>query len=308
MTTESKPTGALAGVAVRLAAAWILTGGFFKLFLGTPADLPPSTRLLDDLVLTYQVYIAIELSVGFLAMLRPKAAWWLVAGALVVFEAVLLQQMAAGADSCGCFGSKVTMEPWKMAAIDGALLLFVLVSRPWRMRAGGAPWWLALLLAAVGAALPFALTREVSEPGPEADGEESPAGKTPIGRGYVSFPVESWVGQSVYDTPLAKWVTGGVEALPSEGLWIFYRWTCDHCAKHLEELTYQPPDTPFLTLILLKEPQDNEANKKVHVMPAGDHVIHASCPDKVDYILTTPAELWLEGGVIVKAVEGAGGE
>jgi hypothetical protein len=110
----------------------------------------------------------------------------------------------------------------------------------------------------------------------------------------------------IYDTPLAKWVTGGAEALPPDGLWVIWRATCDHCAKHLEDLTYDPPDAPLITLIQLKEPHDTEANRVVHVMPEGGHVIHATCPDSVDYVLTTPAELWLEGGTIVKAVEAAG--
>jgi hypothetical protein len=43
-------------------------------------------------------------------------------------------------------------------------------------------------------------------------------------------------------------------------------------------------------------------------MPEGGHVVHASCPDSVDYLVTTPAELWLEGGVIVRAEEGVGVE
>jgi hypothetical protein len=171
------------------------------------------------------------------------------------------------------------------------------------------------LLAAAGAALPFAYSREVTEPGPaNTNGVAGGGGGTPkagggaLGRGFVSLDIEKWVGKSVYDTPLAKWIDGGADALPTEGLWVLWRWTCDHCARHLERLVHNPADVPFVTLIRLKEPHDTEANRAVFLMPEGGNVIHATCPDTVEYILTTPGELWIEGGVIVRAVEGAGDE
>ncbi len=301
-----------AAFAVRLAALWILVGALFKLFLGTPADLPPVVlKWLGDDVLTYQLAIAIELAVVALAWLRPAQGFWLVAFTYLVFEAVLATQLASGAESCGCFGAKVPMPPLAMVAIDTLLLLFLLAGRPWRL-SGGAPWWLTLLFMALGAALPFLYSREVSAPPPPAAGGAAagPAatGSTPpkaaLGRGFVEFDVESWVGKTIDATPLAQWVEGGIDALPFEGPWVLYRSTCDHCAKHLEHLAQNPPDAPFLTLVRLKEPHDTEANRVVQVLPEGDNVLHAACPDSVDYLLTTPGELWLEAGVIVRAEEG----
>jgi hypothetical protein len=309
-TSRARGWTRFAPAAVRLAAAWILVGACFKLFLGTPADLPAVVRgLQDDVVLTYKLAIALELATVVLAMLRPGLGFWPVLGAYLVFEGILASQLAAGEASCGCFGSKVKLTPQQMMWIDSSLLALMLLTRPWKLGRGGAPWWLALLLMAGGVALPFAQNREVGAPPVPANGgaaSAKPGGK--VGRGYVVLDVEQWVGKTIDETPLAKCIEGGVEQLPFEGVWILWRMTCDHCARHFEHLAQTPPDAPFVTLVRLKEKQDTEANRQVTVLPEGDNVIQAQCPDTVDYLVTTPAELWLEGGVIVRAEEGVGDE
>ena len=80
MTDDTSRAGGwtrFAPAAVRLAAAWILVGACFKLFLGTPADLPAVVRgLWDGVGLTYRVVIAIELATVVLAMLRPALGFF----------------------------------------------------------------------------------------------------------------------------------------------------------------------------------------------------------------------------------------
>ncbi|MEM7309075.1 MAG: hypothetical protein AAF682_20495 [Planctomycetota bacterium] len=319
MTDDTNPKGrgtALAALAVRLAAAWILAGGLFKLFLGTPADLPEVVRgLLDDLVLTYQLAIAIEFAAAALAILRPGWGWPPIVAAYLIFEYVLITQMAAGAESCGCFGSKVPMPPWGMMAIDSALLLFMLVTRPWRLPRTGAPWIVVVLVAAAGVAAPFVVDREAEAPPPASEPGEAGSGEpgedTEAGgglRGFVELDVEDWVGQSIYDTKLAQWMEGDVYSLPGDGMWVLWRWTCDHCADHLQQLADAPPDVPFLVLVRLKEPGDTDANQSVFVKPAGDNVLEASCPDTVDYLITTPGELMVEAGTVVSGEQGVGSE
>ena len=115
---QADASPALPALAVRLAAAWVLAGALFKLFLGTPADLPPTVVDASPLGLaeTYRTAIGIELAVVFLALVRPGTAWPLVVGMYAVFEVVLGAQLAAGAESCGCFGSKVTLTPLQMSS------------------------------------------------------------------------------------------------------------------------------------------------------------------------------------------------
>ena len=304
---EMARRGGLAVGAVWLAAAWILAGGLFKLLAGSPADLPQVVLgLQDDVGLTYRLVIAIELVTVALALVRPAWGWLPVAGAYLVFEAVLISQLKAGEESCGCFGQDSPITPGMMMAIDTALLVLLLASRPWRIRNLGGPLWLAGLLMAVGAALPWVVNREVKVPaGGSGDGGGA---ADPAPEGFANLDVEKWVGQSIYDTTLAVALGDEIYNLPPDGLWILWRWDCSHCAEHLAELADNPPDAPFVVLVRLEQGHDTEANREVFAMPGGENVVEASCPDTMDYICQTPAELVLEGGVVVSAAEGVGAE
>lgn len=292
--------GALARGTVRLAGLWILAGALFKLFLGTPADLPATIRRLPlELGLTYNLAITAELCVAGLTLLRPRWAWLPLCAMLLVFDWVLVGQISAGETSCGCFGSAIPISPWTMLAVDTLLLAAILGARPWRPTArGGAGVVPLIAVAAVAVALPWLFDRQVGPGSVEADGQ-------PVRGAWLELDVESWVGRDVWDTPLAEHVD--VMTLPLDGLWIFWRQTCDHCAEHLAELARTETGERFVTLVQLRESHDTEANRVVHEMPAGPFVQHATLPDSLTYVITTPAEMVLEGGRIVEAHEGVGG-
>ena len=299
---EGSPLPALI---VRLAGLWILAGAGFKLFEGTPADLPPIVRNLPlELGLTYKLAIMIELSVAFLAFLRPRWAWLPLVGAFVAFDAILVGML--GEESCGCFGSNITLAPETMLAIDSTLLLGILASRPWsRMRRGGANVMVVAGAVALGCALPWLLDRQVStDAGGGKDTGEVVADGRPVKGGWLELDIENWVGQDIHDTPLAKYVD--FDALILEGLVVLYRNSCDHCADHLTQLAATEVGERMITLIRLEEPTDTEANRVVHLMPEGGFVQYGSLPDSITYILQTPGELVLENGKIVSATESAG--
>lgn len=301
MNDDKRPRHRWAASVVRLIGLWILAGAAFKLLWGTPNDLPPVVRDVPlELGLTYRLAIGIELCVAFLAFLRPRWAWPLTACVLLVFDAVLLTQL--GAENCGCFGSKISVPPWLMLAIDSALLVALLVTRPWSALARGGPNVVMLAGAcALGLALPWVLDRQSL---PSSIESNDPSQDEPrLGRSWVQLDVESWVGKDVWDTPLARWID--VTSLPLSGLWVLYRNTCDHCAAHLEHLADTEKGERFLTLVRLEEPADTEANRVVMRLPEGDFVQRASLPPTQDYVLTTPGELLLEDGRIVGAREGA---
>ena len=85
---------------------------------------------------------------------------------------------------------------------------------------------------------------------------------------------------------------------------MLYRWTCEHCADHLEEMVRNPPNAFFIVLVRMHEKHDNDENRMVYSMPEGEHVIHANMPASVEYVITTPGEIWVENGIITKASEG----
>lgn len=116
--------------------------------------------------------------------------------------------------------------------------------------------------------------------------------------GWQIFDVEDWVGMDVFETDLAAYLD--LAMLPLDGTWVFYRTTCDHCAEHMIDLMNAPPGKP-LALIRIPEPGDNEDNRVVHLMPAG---VQVELPAIVEYVLTTPADMEVEGGIVAGAREG----
>ena len=299
---KPKSGALLSTLVVAFAGVWLLAGGYFKLFKGSPSTLPPPVREFTEaiglnLVLAYKLTIAIEFCVFILAVLRPRLAWPLLIGALLTFVTILVPML--GEESCGCFGPDFPIAPKMMLIYDSTILLGILLTRPWsRLKKGGAHLILVGLLLAGGVALPWIFSRELTAP-VDLTSEEQPAE-----RPFVSLDIENWVGKEIWDTPLANVMDlSDPKAFP-QGLWVFYRSTCDHCAKHLIQLSNtEVGDRPIL-LIRLKEPADNEGNRAVHVKPVGDYVQEIELSDRVMYDMTTPADLILDAGVILSADEG----
>ncbi|MEM1449864.1 MAG: hypothetical protein AAF726_11130 [Planctomycetota bacterium] len=126
---------AFPGFALSLGVLWLLTGALYKLFDGSPNDLPPPVveRSPLDMFDTFRYAILVELAVVGLVLTVPRLGWVLLAGTFATFLAVLAPLAMEGAESCGCFGSNVTIKPWMMMAIDGGLLLVLLFSKPWTL-------------------------------------------------------------------------------------------------------------------------------------------------------------------------------
>jgi len=125
----------LAQIALSLGLLWLAAGALYKLFEGSPNDLPATVKDLSPLgsLATMRLAVGIELAVIGLVIALPRIGWFFLAGALAVFCAVLVPLVLDGAESCGCFGGNITIDPKVMLAVDGALLVLILVSKPWRV-------------------------------------------------------------------------------------------------------------------------------------------------------------------------------
>lgn len=289
---------------VRLAAAWIALGALFKLFVGSPNDLPPIVReFVLGPSLTFRLAIAIELSIALPALLMPRRVWGLVALQLGVFCAILVPLIASGAKSCGCFGSKVTLPPWAMLAIDGSLLTAILLARPWglpRPVRGGVrflvPIAFALLFAWIA---PFTLIDTGSSAPPvrasSGDGA-APSGTRELPR-FVDWDPEDWVGKPIGETGLATLLD--VSLYPGDATWVLYTPTCSHCAAYLRRLEGEFASNPRV-YVFVKLPGMEGEEVLVDAMPAGEH---ADLPAGVQYVITPPWELSLVAGVVTSAVQ-----
>lgn len=322
-------------LALLLASAWIAAGALFKLLLGSPNDLPPVLRELPiPLGTLFPAAIGIELAVVAAALLRPALGWRLVTLQYLAFLGVLGWLLSAGAESCGCFGSQVKIPPAAMLGIDGGLLALLLSRRPWRSLAEagqrrGAP--LLLLAPALGVclALPFLISREVkltpregnlrlgpaaasqapAQPtaagtgaDPAASAGADPAAPPPASQGFVILDPEAWVGKTIFETGLDRWLP--LEELPGDGLWVFWRITCEHCRDHLLKLMNTEQGQRPLVLVRLREAKDHTSTPVVEILPQGGHVTEVELPEGFDWVVTTPAELELSGYTVLRGEQG----
>ena len=83
-----------------------------------------------------------------------------------------------------------------------------------------------------------------------------------------------------------------------------YRMTCGHCAEELFELAAEDDGSRPITLVRIVDHGEREEDRVVQVLPEGPHVRRLELPRAVEWVVTTPAVLELEGGVIVAAREG----
>jgi hypothetical protein len=294
-TQHSGSHRGFASTAVRLAGAWLLAGALAKLFLGTPKDLPEIVRKLSPfgLDLTFHLVIVVELAIVWLAFLKPRWAWPLVLALFAFFEYVLASQLSAGAKSCGCFGATIKVSPYLMVGIDSALVVLLLVTRPWSTitKSGVRPDVVAAIIA-LSAALPWLVIR--TEAGPATTPGE------PTKARYVQLDPDKWLNKNVYEiAELTRWIPA--EKLPTDGKIVLWRQGCDHCALHLRKMARE--DDGSRPIVLLQIRDDLESSREVDAMPAGPHVTMLSTPDNQQVMIETPWEIRVEGGLVKEAID-----
>lgn len=296
----------LVRTAILVGALWVLAGALFKLFAGSPTDLPSSLRVwLDEAGvqrgLFFRAAIAIELVIVICAVLRPRWGWMPLAALFVVFDIVLAPLVAAGEASCGCFGTAVPIKPATMMVIDTVLLVAILATRPWSAAPKGVgPAWLVALLVLVAVPYPFyriknqpvMVTKEDAEGGPTTHIE---------GARFITLEPKNWIDQVIFDTEVAQYLDWEKQNLPLDGLVVFYRLTCSDCAEHMTQIVDQDDFSRPILLVRVPEKADDTATSPIQVWPEGSHVTRVSLPTGPAWDLDTPAELVLEGALVISA-------
>lgn len=281
-------------VAVLLAAGWLAAISLMKMFAGNPSDLP---KLVLDRApfppeTTFPIVITIELAVALLACARPRIGWIPLVALYFVFEAVLVALIAQGAKSCGCAGGAISIPPMVMASIDSALLLFVLGTRPWS-RLSGPRLDVRLVgagLVALAAAPWFVVQERMHSAAP----------------GFVVIHPLQWVGQLVYDVQELKdhLDPADVEKLPTDGLVLLWRQSCEHCRDHLRLLVNDKVKNDGSKPIVLVQILDDLKNAPVvDALPEGQHVTRLAFKQGPEFAIQTPWELHVEGGIVTRALD-----
>jgi len=305
-TTKDAP---LARLALWLCAIWLAAGAFAKLVWGSPVLLPDVIRNYTPLSLTwtYTLVIGIEFALVSLCFLRPRQAWPAMVALFVFFDFVLTTQIAAGAESCGCFGGGLKVSPKLMMSVDSALLLLLLVSKPWialRWRGAGIGLVFALVVLAFGAPAFWIYQRQSESPPPPPPSNGTKAEVPPLVKhpDWLELHPEHWVGKSVYDLEeLTKWIPA--EKLPSDGKLVLWRQGCTHCAEHLRAMANG--DKGEQPILLLQIQDDEKDSRAVDALPSGAHVATAEFPKGMQVVLETPWEISVAGGNVVAALDRA---
>ena len=283
----------------RVAGVWILLGCAAKALVGTPGDLPKVLLELPVAVgTTFGLVLAVEAFVGLTTLVRPGRAWPLAALLLLTFAGVLATQIAAGATSCGCFGATIKVPPAAMLAADVAALALLFAARPWRLaRGGGADVVVFGLAVGIAIAVPLLLDREAKPGG-------GGGGPTAI-RKWAHLDLGSWEGKKVADLDLAKWVD---LTNAQDGVWFFYRESCEVCAACLQNVTIRELGAREITLFKIPEKGEDAKHRAVHDLPRGAFVHKIDLPSTVDWSLEAPTKVVVEGGVVKSAQPHVGPE
>ena len=266
MTDPQTPVPTRAKIALALAALWVSLGALFKLFAGTPADLPATIQNFPLLTPTwsFRLAIGVELTIIILALLRPRVGVRLLVLLFVVFDLLLISMIRGGDPSCGCFGSKVPIQPWQMMTIDTVLLLGLLLSGAWSAFPARTLAPLRLLpLVAIVVIYPWFKFKEaaITTTKDETTGETT----VEVQGDWHNFDITAWDGMLIHDTDLAAFFEDpeSVDLIPPPAHVIIYRLSCEHCKEHFQNLSLQPiTDRP---IVLVRIP-DNEGSVEADVI------------------------------------------
>jgi hypothetical protein len=287
--------------------AWLLMGALFKLLKGNPSDLPPTILEISPLNLydTFRGAIAIELCIVAIALLWPRLGWMFLTAIYVVFLGLLYKLVAAGAESCGCLGGSIKIAPAVMMAIDGTLLLLLLVTQPWKsLPKTSKPMLRGLTLVpifAVAFILPWTKFIKVEMPPREAG--QDPATQVEADKrldGFYAFETTTWEGQMIFDLDLGLYTdpAGAMDTLPAPVHVVIYRKTCEHCRDHIAELATNPPDDRPIALVRIPEVNDDAAPNVIELKPDGHFPIELLKLTR-GYGITTPSSFDVDEGFMV---------
>ncbi len=273
-TPTPKPAPRGAALALTLAATWVAAGALFKLFAGTPADLPPTIQEFPLLrpAWSFRLAIAAELCIVTLALLRPRLGARLLILMFVLFDLLLIQMMSAGDSSCGCFGSKVPIAPWQMMTIDSVLLIALLARRSWLAFPGRCVSLVTLApLFVVFTAFPWFKFKEaeVTITIDDETGAEQVSVDT-TGADWHHFTPSDWEGRMLHDLDLIGFLDDpmGVDLIPPPAHVILYRLSCEHCKEHFEGLMLNPiTDRPIVLIRIPENAGDAESDVVTAVKP-----------------------------------------
>ncbi len=277
---------------VRGVSLYLLVAAVLKWGSGSPADLPLfllKTGYSPSLI--FNALICMEFSLGILAFIFPHEFSACLFIVFFIFCGALVPLVIRGASSCGCFGHAINTSPVFTLALDLMIVIYLGIIRPWKninlsrrrlvyVSSGAAVTLLVFII------LPLFYLSGMDQSPTLSTGNDS----------YIPIFPEEWIGKRLADTEFSKII--GSQYLSFTGQMVLYKSDCEACAKHLSQLAHsaqseQPP------ICLVYVPATYEHTSLIGDMPQGGSVLSTSLSDDFVYIVTTPVDIYLEGGSII---------
>lgn len=117
---------------------------------------------------------------------------------------------------------------------------------------------------------------------------------------WVKLRPPEWVGKSIHDTELAKWLD--TRSLSDTGRWILFLQTCTHCRDYLNRVAANFGAAPDVYVLVTLATEQDAAEGIIQQTPP--HEAGALPPD-IQWVVgpeLPPWELVLEGGIVIEAI------
>jgi hypothetical protein len=303
---------------------WVAAGAVFKLVETTPTTLPKETilnlahQMGIDLYFLLATLIAAEILVVVVMLMIARLARPVAILVLSLFCLILIGELVQGnLTSCGCFGD-IPIPPWVMLALDGTLLLGVLIFDPTPVMPATPARWPALgavVLILAGSAATYwrILPESQATPPPlphPANGNSNPVPNpnppdaNPLPSYWFSGDLKAWVGKPWREIDLFGFLEPEPQNLDRGKRYVvFYGRTCDHCDDMFHADLIDPALGSMTTAV--EVPEDKTTLRGLNPWPMPEtEVEHLQLPVGCEWIMTTPLTVTLEDGIVTCAQEG----
>jgi hypothetical protein len=311
---------------------WILTGVVFKLNAGAPSTLPltltmPARDLGIPLGTLLYTLIGLEIFAVLVMVLLPRLARPMAIFMLASFCAILIGEMIRGAESCGCFGGGMTIQPRTMLVADLLLLVGVILFRPaagpgtagassvLSARTGG----IAAGALAGGLAMSFgigtmlhggerpqdALVDETADvEGAERDPTINPSPRN-LPHFWYARDIETWVGRPWRELELFQFMPRWPKDMDEGKRYVvFFSRTCGHC-QDMFELDFIVPLAAPVTAIEIPHSERQLISPDALFEPVADAVTELlALPLGPNWnMIQAPLAMRIENGIVTCARE-----
>ncbi len=291
--------------------AWVLTGAVFKFMEATPRNLPGKTiltladRFSLDLNWTLAVLIGLEFMAVAVMLCLARLARPMALFVLSVFGLVLIGEMVQGnVTSCGCLGS-IKIPPWAMLAVDGSLLLAVMLFDPSsliRFSRSRSPIVVAMSLTIVGFGASYWQIIYTQQAPPIDSGGGT---VLTVPDYWFKSDVSEWVGKPWTEVDLLSFMARKPSGLDAGKRYVvFYNRTCEHCQEMFLSDLNNPEMMSMVTAIEVPQSKTVLTSENAWWPGPSDGFELLSLPLGCDWIITTPLALRIVDGVVRCATEG----